>query len=80
MEKRIAKYVAREAFLASTRLGDLIPFLKKHCSPDDFEKLRKPIVTVAASIGLDILNLIFSELPDLKREFDEDIKKYGDIL
>jgi hypothetical protein len=80
MDKKIAKHVARVAFQASVDLGSLISFLKAHCSIDEYEKLRTPLATISAEIGLDVLNLIFSEFPDLKREFDEDIKKYGNIL
>ena len=80
MEKKIAKHVARVSFQASTDLGNLVSLLKEHCSADDFKKLRDPLLNVSAAIGLDILNLIFFEFPDIKQEFDENIKKYGRIL
>jgi hypothetical protein len=80
MDKKIAQHVAKTAFRASADLGSVIPLLKEHCSTEEYEKLRLPIATVSASIGLDILNLIFEYFPDIKQEFDEDIKLYGKIL
>ena len=80
MDKKIARHIARVSFQASTDLGSLIYLLKEHCSQDDYEKLRKPIANVSAAIGLDILNSIFLEFPDLKRDFDYEIKKYGKII
>ena len=80
MDKKIAKHVASVSFEASKNLGSLISFLKRHCSQEDYEKFRDPIATISASIGLDILNVVFSDFPDLEKEFDDDIKKYGKIL
>jgi hypothetical protein len=80
MDKNIAKYVAKAAFRASADLGDLIPFIKEHCCNDDYEKFRGAIVSASATIGLDVLNLVFENHPEIKQEFEEDVKNYGRIL
>lgn len=80
MDREIARHVARVAFRASADLGDLVPLIKEHCSQDEYQKLGRAITSASAGIGLDVLNLVFADFPDLKREFDENVKTYGRIL
>lgn len=80
MDEQIARHVARVAFRASADLGELIPLVKAHCSADEYKKLGHAIASATAVVGVEVLNLVFEAYPDLKREFDENIKKYGKAL
>jgi hypothetical protein len=80
MNKELAKYIAKVAFKASADLGAIIPFIKEHCSQEEYEDIAFAIASATAGIGQDVLNLLFNKFPDIKREFDNDIKKYGRIL
>jgi len=80
MKEELARYVARVAFRASADLGDLIPLIKEHCPQEEYEKFAPAIGSAAAAIGLDVLNLVFNDHPDLRREFDENVKTYGRVL
>ncbi|MDR1163785.1 MAG: hypothetical protein LBM17_08150 [Candidatus Accumulibacter sp.] len=80
MNRELAKHIARVAFQASRDIGELVPLLKNHCSADEYEKFGKVIASVSATIGMDIMKLIFKDFPELEKEFDKDIETYGRIL
>ena len=80
MNKELAKHIARIAFKASADLGDVIPFVKERCSQEEYEEIAFAIASATAGIGQDVLNLLFDKFPDIKRDFDNDIKEYGRIL
>ena len=80
MDRRIAEHIAKIAFRASADLCNVYPLVKEHCSPAQYEKLSRSIASISGAIGLDILNLIFTDFPDIKQQFDEDMKLYGKIL
>lgn len=80
MNRKLAQHIVRVAFRSSAELGNLIPLLKEHCKPDEYEKLCRPIASASATISLNILNLVFTDFPDLELELDEEIKVYGKML
>jgi hypothetical protein len=80
MDKDVATHIAKVAFKASADLGELVPLAKAHCTKNEYETLGRAIALASATISLEILNLIFREFPEIKQNFDEDIKLYGRIL
>jgi len=80
MERELAKHVVVTGFRSSSVLQELIPLLKKHCNPDEYEQFAKAIASVIAETSLEILNPIFQKYPDLKEEVDKKIDKYGKFI
>lgn len=79
MDRDLARHVASVAFKASSRLTSLIPLLKEHSDATEYEAYAKAIASIAAEVDLRILNVVFSSYPDLKREIEAKIKKYGEL-
>jgi len=53
--------------------------LKQHCDTAEYEAYAKAIAAIAADVDLQILNAIFSSHPDLEREMESKIEKYGEV-
>lgn len=80
MDKEVAEYVVRVAFGSESSLNDLIPLLKEHCSDEEYKKFSKRIASVSARISLEILDLVYDEFPEIRRELDEKVRKYGRLI
>jgi hypothetical protein len=77
MNQDIAKLLALTVFQSSSQISGIIPLLKENCSEDEYKPYLVSIASISAEINFQILNKIFAEHPEIKKEFDEKIKKYG---
>lgn len=80
MENDLAKHVATTIFKTTSQMTELIPLLKDHCDVAEYESYAKAIASVAALASAEILRKIFAEHPDIEREFDRKINKYGKLI
>ena len=77
MDRQLARHVVISAFHSMSYLTDLLPILKAHCDPQEFEIFRNAIASVAGNISIDIIGKVFTAHPDLEQEIEENVKKYG---
>lgn len=70
MERKLARKVAVAAIKSSSTLSNLLPILKEHCRPAEYEEIRKAISAIAADISIEVLRRVFKAHPDLERELD----------
>jgi hypothetical protein len=77
VDKDLARHVLMVALRSSGSLTGLLPLLKQHCRPDEYDLYKMAIARSAAEINIEILRKIFDEHPDLKAEIDGQIKKFG---
>jgi hypothetical protein len=75
MDRDTARSLAVAAIKSSSMLNNLLPTLREKCSPGEYEELRNSIATIAGSISVDLLHMVFTSHPDLEREIDEEVRK-----
>ncbi|MBI3700387.1 MAG: hypothetical protein HY242_08075 [Afipia sp.] len=80
MEVDLARHIARCVFLSSRQLSELIPILKDNCSADEYQQFTKGIATVIAHMNLELMNKICAEHPQVEKEIEADMAKYGRFL
>ena len=80
MDRDLAKHVASVTIRAISQLGELVPLLKEHCDAAEYEPYLKAIATVSAVASTEMLNKVFSSHPDIEREFEAKISKYGRVI
>lgn len=77
MEIHLARAVLRATFQSNGVLQDLLPALKAGCGEEEYRTYAKAIAAVIAESGLQIMNRIFAEHPELEAEVDAAIAKTG---
>jgi len=77
MEQYLAKIVAITAFRSSAELNNLIPLLKMHCNESEYRSYSMAIATISAGINQEIMKPIFAAHPNLEKEFEATVSKYG---
>ncbi len=77
MDKDLAKLVAITAFRSSSEISNLIPLLREKCEDSEYQIFVKAIARASGEIGQQLMFRVFVEHPDLEKEFDEMVKKYG---
>ena len=80
MDRDVAKHVVGVGFHSLSILESLIPILKKHCQPDEYSEYLKSIGAVSAEMAAKVFDKVFQEHPDLEKEVDEKIKKFGQFI
>jgi hypothetical protein len=80
MDKDLARHVVGVGFHSLSLLESLIPILKQHCDPDEYAKYLKAIGAVSAEVASQLFSEVFREHPELEREVEEKIRKYGQFV
>jgi hypothetical protein len=80
MNRDLAKHVATATVSASTQLTSVLPLLKAQCDSTEYARLARGIASACGHIAREILHPIFAEHPDLEKELEESITKYGKVL
>jgi hypothetical protein len=80
MKKEVAKHIAASAMRCATRLDEILPFAKAHCTDAEYRQLAISIASVVHSISEEIIEKTFSRHPNLKKEFEDSIKKFGVVV
>ena len=80
MDKDLAKHVIAVGFHSLSLLESLIPVLKTHCDEEEYKEYAMAIAAVSAEMSSAIFNKIFREHPDLEKEVEDKIKKYGQFI
>lgn len=80
MERELARHVIKTGFHSLSVLDSLIPLLREHCQPPEFDQYLKAIASISAEMSLEIFNKIFQQYPDLKGDVENQVKKYGQFI
>jgi hypothetical protein len=80
MDRDLAKHVVAVGFHSLSLLESLIPILKQHCEADEYSEYLKSIGAVSVEVNTQIFNKIFRDYPDLEKEVEDKIKKFGQFL
>jgi hypothetical protein len=77
MDRDISRQVIRATLRSSGELTALLPVLKAHCAPDEYQVFSRAIAAVVAECGQQLLNRVFAEHPELEAEVDAAIAMTG---
>ena len=77
MKEDVARLVVVESFRASASLGNLMPLLKEHLTSEEYATVSSALARCMGQIGLEVLNPLFVEHPELKEELDRRVHTYG---
>lgn len=80
MDNELARHIAMTAFRSSANLNDLISLLKQHCSEDEYQVYLEAISAISGDIAYKVLKKIYDEHPDIERDIDNRIDKYGLLI
>ena len=79
MNRDLAKWVATTAVRTSTQLSSLLPPLKTQCDAAEYARLLRSVASVCGHISREILHPVFAEHPDLEKDLEESINKFGQV-
>ncbi len=80
MDEDLAKHVATATFRAMSELTNLVPLLKQHCNAAEYEPYLKAIASVTGLASSALLHKVFLAHPEIEKEFDAKIAKYGKLI
>ena len=80
MDKDLARHVIATSFHGLSLLQGILPMLKQHCSADEYDAYVKAIASITGHVTMELLNLVFSQFPDLEKEVEAKVKKYGKFI
>ncbi len=80
MNRDLARHVATAALRTSTQLTSLLPLLKAQCDPAEYARLLRGVASVCGHISGEILTPVFAEHPDLEKDLEASVDKYGKVL
>jgi hypothetical protein len=80
MDRDLAKHVVTVSIKTASRLGDLVPLLREHMPPQEYEVHAKAIARAVYAIGHEVTEQIFAEHPDLEQEIEAEINKFGLVI
>ena len=80
MDKELARHIVRTTFRSSTGLEGLLPLVRHHCGEEEARTYELAIAGAIADIHRELTARVFSTFPELEKEVERSIQKYGRIL
>jgi hypothetical protein len=77
MDQRLARIIANAAVCSAREFGDVAPLLKDLDSDALAEQLKDAIGACVYETYETVLQPIFAQFPELKAEFDENLRQFG---
>ena len=80
MDSKLAWHVIGVSFRVNRELQDLLPILKEHCSPEEYEDIAKGIARSIHAVTTALINKSVSSYPELAERVEADLAKFGRVL
>jgi hypothetical protein len=80
VDRDLAKHVVTVGFHSLSLIEGLIPLLKEHRTDAEYNEYLKSIAAVCATMTTEIFNKIFQAYPDLEKEVEQKIQRYGKFI
>ena len=77
MDRDLAKMILRSTQHSARELANLVPLIKEHCDKEDYERLSNAIATILHDLESLISQPIYQEHPEVAREIEERIERFG---
>ena len=80
MDQKLARHFASVVFKSESQLVDIVHLLKQHCDDAEYKMYSKAIASVAATINLDLLNLIYKNNPEVQKDIEDTLDKFSVLI
>ena len=81
MDEELARHVVKTAFKSSSELTDLYSLINELCEDGDLkENLKGSLLKIIADIGYELNKQLTDIYPEIQKEIDESIEKYGFLI
>ncbi|HVM82181.1 MAG TPA: hypothetical protein VMU06_24375 [Stellaceae bacterium] len=80
MELDLARHIAAASYRATAELTALLDAIKIHGKPEEYEAFRRAIATCVATIGTEVIDRALREHPDLDKEIEQRVRKFGFVV
>ena len=77
MDRDLANMILNATHSSERELANLVPFIKEHCDKDDYDRMSIAIATVLHDLDSTIRRPIYQEHPDLEREIEDRVERFG---
>jgi len=76
MDKELAMLIVNAAIRSQRELGDIVPLIKEHCTPEEYNVLLLATGSAIYEASL-IMERVYDLHPKLKDEFEGRLNKFG---
>ncbi len=76
MDEALARIIIATAARAAREIGNLAPLLKQHADSETHEAMRRGIGGAVYEVYENILEPVFVRFPNLRKEFEDNLKHY----
>lgn len=80
MDSRLAWLLIGVSFRVNRELLDLLPILKEHCSPEEYEDIAQGIARSIHAITTALIEKSIESHPELTDRIEADLAKFGRVL
>jgi hypothetical protein len=77
VDRDLAKLILSATYRSGAELAHLVPFIKEHCDKEDYERISIAIATVLHELDSTIRRPIYQEHPDVEREIEDRVERFG---
>lgn len=77
MNKDLASIVLSSTNRSAGELASLIPMLKEVCEDAEYQELKMALASIISDIWFRVDKRILEQFPDLEREMNDRLNKYG---
>ena len=80
MDRKLARHVVLAAFRTNGDLQTLLGFLKEHCEANEYKEFALGIAGAIDAVNIGLIDKVLAQFPEMSREIEADIAKYGKVL
>jgi hypothetical protein len=80
MDRKVAHHIVLSAFRSADELETLLGFLKEHCEVDEYKKFALGVAGAIDAVNTGLIDKVLAQFPEIAREIEADIAKYGKVL
>lgn len=80
MNKDFARHMSAVAWRSSGLLGNLMPLLREHCDPGEYESMRRAIAGLIGQIHDVILSRVYETHPEIEAEVKAKVERFGHVI
>jgi heme oxygenase len=77
VDRDVATMILTATHRSGRELADLVPFIKEHCDKEEYERISIAIATVLHDLDATIQQPIYQEHPDVEREIEDRVERFG---
>jgi hypothetical protein len=80
MDSELAWHIIGVSFRVTRELQELLPTLKEHCSPEEYQDFAQGIARSIHAINTTLIDKAIASHPELTSRIEADLAKFGRVL